>query len=356
MRDMSEGAREQLRHLTKTDADPRVRRRAQAVLLASEGHPLAEVARLFHTAAQRVRVWRERFAQEGRDGLHDRPRGGRPPKLGAAERAFLETALEQGPQAYGLPVTVWSIRDLQALLRRERGVEVSVDTVHRAVHELGYRYRRPRHDLTHRQDAEAVASAKRVLEWLPKKALLSLDDPIWSTWTNARSIPTPYLAQVWRRKGQPMKIPAAGEDQQFTVFGAVDYATGQIIWHTSARKGEDAFAAFLEHLAQQLPAADEPVVVVLDTVGSQKSRALRDCWQRYADRFQPFFLPAYAPQLNLIERLWRSLKAKLANHRWWNDRDRLQQATDTLLRQLTVHFHCAEGPAFLLVQDLCESA
>jgi hypothetical protein len=31
-------------------------------------------------------------------------------------------ALEQGPQAYGLPTTIWSIRDLQALLQRERGV------------------------------------------------------------------------------------------------------------------------------------------------------------------------------------------------------------------------------------------
>lgn len=203
MIEVDEARQEQLRHLTKTDADPRVRRRAQAILLASEGHPLSEVARLLHTAAQRVRVWGERFAREGRDGLADRPRGGRPPKLDERDRAFLEWALDQGPQAYGLPVTVWSIRDLQALLARERGVEVSVYTVHRAVHELGFRYRRPRHDLTHRQDAEAVASAKRVLEWLQKKALLRPDDPIWSTWTSARSIPTP----TWHRSGAARGSP-----------------------------------------------------------------------------------------------------------------------------------------------------
>lgn len=203
MLDVSEVTKEQLRHLTKTDADPRVRRRAQAVLLASEGHPLAAVARRFHTAAHRVRVWRERFEQEGRDGLRDRPRGGRPPKLDKTDLTYLETALEQGPQAYGLPVTVWSIRDLQALLQRERGAEVSGYTVHRAVHDLGYRYRRPRHDLTHRQDAEAVASAKRVLEWLQKKALLRPDAPIWSTWTNAQSIPTP----TWHRSGAARGSP-----------------------------------------------------------------------------------------------------------------------------------------------------
>jgi len=51
-----------------------------------------------------------------------------------------------------------------------------VYTVHRAVHALGYRYRRPRHDLTHRQDREAVATVATVLDWLQKKALLTPND------------------------------------------------------------------------------------------------------------------------------------------------------------------------------------
>ncbi len=67
-------------------------------------------------------------------------------------------------------MTVWSIRDLQALLAHERGVVVSVDTVHRAVRALGFRSRRPRHALTHRQDQAAVAAAQHVLEWLQKNS------------------------------------------------------------------------------------------------------------------------------------------------------------------------------------------
>ena len=191
-----------LRHLTKTDPDPRVRRRAHAVLLVEEGQSLASVARLFHTSAYRVHVWHGRFARDGRAGLLDRPRGGRPPILSDADRAFLEEALERGPQAYDLPMTIWSIRDLQALLVRERSITVSVDTVHRAVRELGFRSRRPRHDLTHRQDREAVAAAKHVLNWLQKKQLLSPNDPllsasIWSTWTSVKSTPT----RIWQRSG-----------------------------------------------------------------------------------------------------------------------------------------------------------
>jgi transposase len=152
-----------------------------------------------------------------------------------------------------------------------------------------------------------------------------------------------------------MRIPAAGDDRKCAVFGAVDYASGQVIFQLNARKGEDAFASFLEHLAQALP-ADEPAIVVLDNVGYHKSHALREQWRQLGDRLQPFFLPAYAPELNLIERLWRYLKAQLACHRWWNDLVHLQLATETLLANLEVHFHAADGPAFRLVQNFPESA
>jgi transposase len=99
-----------LRHLMRTDPDPRVRHRAHALLLVGEDQTVAAVARLFGTAGHRVRAWRERFLREGRAGLLDRPRRGRPPQLGAEDLVFLQQALEQGPQPYGLPITVWRSR------------------------------------------------------------------------------------------------------------------------------------------------------------------------------------------------------------------------------------------------------
>lgn len=191
---------EVLRRLTRTAPDARVRRRAHAVLLVAEGRPVLEVARLFKTAPHRVRAWRSRFREHGEGGLTDEPRRGRPPKLDAAALAFLREALEADPRAYGLPVTVWSIRDLRELLARRLGVEACVHTVWRTVQRLGYRYRRPRHDLRHRQDREAVASARHVLGWLQGKALPTPTHPTAcasSIWTSARSTAT----HGWRRSG-----------------------------------------------------------------------------------------------------------------------------------------------------------
>lgn len=126
-----------LRRLIKTDADPRVRQRAQAVLLVEQGHTLASVGRLLEMKPDRVRIWQRRYRAEGRTGLLDRSRRGRPPALDADAIGFVEAVLEQGPQAYGVPMTTWTLRDLQALLLRERGLRVSVCTLHRVVHALG---------------------------------------------------------------------------------------------------------------------------------------------------------------------------------------------------------------------------
>jgi hypothetical protein len=90
------------------------------------------------------------------------------------------------------------------------------------------------------------------------------------------------------------RIPTAGEDKKFTVFGALAYASGRVIWQVSARKGEQAFLAFLDHLAATFP-ADVPTVIVLDNFGYHNSHALRERWQALSARFFPFWLPAYAP-------------------------------------------------------------
>lgn len=187
---------DELRRLTRTDPDPRVRHRADALLLVAGGRPVAEAATQTRCSAKSIRAWRRRYLAEGRVGLADRPRPGRPPILDAAARQLLATALARTPLDYAYPVATWTAADLADLLGR-RGWAVHPATVYRALRAMGYRYRRPRHDLTHRRDAEAVASAKHVLTELQKRGLLPGLDSGLSTWMSATSTPIP----TWRASG-----------------------------------------------------------------------------------------------------------------------------------------------------------
>ncbi len=190
--------RSRLLALTKHDPDPGVRHRAH-VLIVALGQPSRQAAATAcDVSARSITRWAARFAAEGWDGLADRPRRGRPPKLPEAARELLGTALAQTPEAYGYPVTVWAIADLTDLLDRH-GWSVSAVTVNRTVHAMGYVYRRPRHDLRHRQDAEAVASAANTLAVLQKKGLISTVDSVSCISTSATFTPIP----TWYVAGNP---------------------------------------------------------------------------------------------------------------------------------------------------------
>jgi len=56
-------------------------RRAQAVRAVVAGHHVHAVSALLHFTNSALRKWGQRFASQGPQGLLDRPRSGRPPKV-----------------------------------------------------------------------------------------------------------------------------------------------------------------------------------------------------------------------------------------------------------------------------------
>jgi transposase len=149
-------------------------------------------------------------------------------------------------------------------------------------------------------------------------------------------------------------VPAAGADQRRAVFGALDYATGQLAWRIHDHKDGATFAALLEQIAQTWP--DDHLVLVLDNVSYHRSPAMRSWWAQQRGRIIPFWLPVYAPNLNLMERVWRFLKQNMACHRFWADVTGLETAAGTLLDRTQARFHTNHPPALRLVQNFCQSA
>ena len=149
-------------------------------------------------------------------------------------------------------------------------------------------------------------------------------------------------------------MPAAGKDRRRAVFGAVDYASGQVVWQLAAHKGGEAFVAFLARLARTWP--DEQLVLVMDNVSYHRAPAVRAWWAEQQGRITPFWLPVYTPNLNLMERVWRYLKQKLACHRFWADVAGLETAATMVLERTTARFHAHDGPSLRMRQNFCETA
>lgn len=197
-----------LQVLTRRDPSPQVRHRAHLLLTLIKAATWKEAAAYADTSERSLRRWQDRYLQEGRDGLCDRPRTGRPRKVTPDVEAIIVDALERSPLDVDIPMAVWSIPALQEHLRRQ-GWSFGRGTVYHAVHRLGYGYQRPRHDLHHRQDAEAVASAAHVLATLQKRGLLA-QDSVSSMPMSVTCIPIP----LWQRSGNDVDTNTPSRQQE----------------------------------------------------------------------------------------------------------------------------------------------
>jgi len=107
------------------ETDRRVHVRAQAVFLRGLGLSAGGVARLLGVHEVTVKRWLARYRREGREGLEDRPRRGRPPKLNGELREQLYQIVMLDPRLCGFNQERWTLRALRLYLKRRHGVEIS---------------------------------------------------------------------------------------------------------------------------------------------------------------------------------------------------------------------------------------
>jgi transposase len=107
----------------------RVFRRAQAVRDVVKGHRLQTVSATLALTYSALRKWGHRFAPQGPQGLVDRPRPGRPPKVTCELEKHLNRLIEQDPLEHGSVYSPWSCRELAAVLARETGVQLGRESV-----------------------------------------------------------------------------------------------------------------------------------------------------------------------------------------------------------------------------------
>ena len=143
-----------------------------------------------------------------------------------------------------------------------------------------------------------------------------------------------------------------------SVFGALEYRAGEVTTMTAPTADAVHFERFLEQVAARWP--DDHLMLVLDNASYHKTAAVRVWFAARAARITVVWLPTYSPQLNLIERVWRFVKRKLACHRWWRDLDRLTAHAQALLDATRATFAASTYPHIRLDwptgQHLCASA
>jgi transposase len=165
----------------RQDKRAEVRQRAMVIRLLHLGHKPETVAEQQMVSVPTIYNWHKLWRAQGIEGLANQPKTGRPSKATEAYCRTLEEVLEKEPSEFGYRFAIWTIDRLRAHLEKKTGILLSESRFRALLKKKGYRYRRPKHDLSHLQDKKAKTKAKQLLEEMKKRASETISNS--SLWT-----------------------------------------------------------------------------------------------------------------------------------------------------------------------------
>lgn len=284
--------------ITAPTTQQRVVCRSRIVLRAGEGKANHAIASELGVSRPTVLLWRQRFEEEGPEGLlHDRPRGSGKPRLSEQKvQAVVEATLHTKPKG----ATHWSVRSMA----KAQGISPAAVQRIWAAHGL-----KP-----HLVRTFKLSRDPRFLDKLRDVVGLYLNPPEHG------------LVLCFDEKGQIQALDRTqpglplkkGRAQTMThdykrhgttsLFVALNLLDGTVIGECMARHRHQEFLRFLKRLDHDMP-QDLDLHLILDNYQTHKHPVVTH-WLGRHPRFHLHFIPTSSSWLNLVERWLREITDK----------------------------------------------
>lgn len=275
--------------------EARLVQRAKIVLLCSEGVAIRKIAEKLDIRSNTAIVWRDRYLEEGLDGLHDRERPGKPVTYGESFRndvlRLLETPPPDGLASWDGPTiavhlkvskhAVWRLLRQEGIcLSRQRSWCVSTDPefVPKAADIIGLYLNPP---------ANAI-----VLSVDEKPSMQALERTTGYVKTSSGKIAR-GLKSTYKRHGT------------LNLFAALNVASGEIDGKMTTYKKRPDFQDFMDDVVAGYP-PERDIHVILDNYCIHKKN---DDWLNTHPNVFFHFTPTSASWLNQVE-IWFGIMSR----------------------------------------------
>ncbi len=314
-------------------------KRIHALLALAQGQSVSDVAEMRARGAQTVRDYRHQYLCKGMASLVDKAPPGRPSKLTKTQRQQLAEWIKASPQDVGYTSGCWNTPMIQDLIQRHFGVAYHPHSIATLLKKMGFSYQKARFVSDHLNEAKRLEWRhtrwpKMLRQAKQRKALLLFgDEASFAQWGS--------LSYTWAPKGQQPEVPTSGKRKAYKVFGLIDYFSGQLFYKAHAgRFNSESYKAFLLDVLSQ---TTQHGVVIHDGARYHTSKAMKVFFETHAERLTIEQLPAYSPDFNPIEHLWKKVKKEATHLKHFPEFTDLQYEVDRAL------LHCAQTPREITV-------
>lgn len=285
-----------LKELLKNHNEYRYRARAHSILLSSRKFAINKIADIYQVDRDTVSIWIDAWEKYGLVGIFDEPKSGRPTKLTKEEQQKAINYVHEEPR---------SIKQAVAKIEEIHGKTVSTKTVKRILKKGKQIWKRVRTSLSNKKNKQQFEIAQKEIAELKqkneqKKITLCYYDESGFTLV-------PKIPYAWQKVNETIEIPSS-RSKSFNVLGLLSpntYFESIVIEGTVTA---DIVINYFDEFAKSLT---QETWVILDNAPTHKSEAFQARITEWKNKnLYLYFLPAYSPELNLIEILWRFIKYK----------------------------------------------
>jgi transposase len=321
-------------------------KRIHVLLALAQGQSVSDVAEMLSVGEQTVRDYRNQYLFKGMASLVYQAPPGRPSKLPKTQRQQLAQWIKASPQDSGYTSGCWNTPMIQDLTWRHFGVVYHPHSLATLRKNMGFSYQKARFVSDHLSEAKRLAWRqtrwpKILRQAKQRKALLLFgDEASFAQWGS--------LSYTWAPQGHQPEVPTSGKRKAYKVFGLIDYFSGRFFYKAHAgRFNSQSYAAFLLDVLSQ---TTQPIVVIQDGARYHTSKAMQTFFETHADRLTIEQLPAYSPDFNPIEHLWKKVQKEATHLKHFPEFSDLQQEVDRAL----LHFAQTPSEITVLMTRYCE--
>jgi transposase len=273
--------------------------------MLERGESADDLARILNVSRASLFAWQSDYREYGEAGLKTKKTRGPDSKLTSEQMSSLYALLVGcDPRQLSFGLALWTRAMIQELIGRRLGVRLSVAGVGRVLRQLGMSPQRPLYK-TYQQNPELVERWKS--EEYPKIVKEAKDADAIIYFADEAAIGTHYHAgTTWAPVGQTPTVKHTGAKKSAFMVSAVN-RQGHLRFQLFDKgiKAED-FKAFCKRLMSD--SDGRPVYLILDNSRVHRAKLLKKFADDSNGMLKLFFPPAYSPELNPDEWVWKNVK------------------------------------------------
>lgn len=317
---LSPSQRQTLRTAHKLEKNRRFADRIKAVLAVDAGEPVSLVAKILLVDETTVRRYIEAFAEEGLEGLANNKHPGALPRLSVKELDLLDLWVEE--QAPG------SVQEVRDFILKEFEVEYCRSQVNSLLKKMGFSYVKPKLRPALAKDDE---QEKFKIFYSNLKASLQKDELIYFG-DGAHPLHNSKPSYGWMRKGAPRVLKTNPGRNRLNFHGAVSAQGPRILVQEVKKMNSEEVLRLFAALERRHPTSRR-IHFICDNASYYRSEKVAR-WLKNS-RIKIHYLPAYSPNLNLAERIWKLFRREVMNNQFYESFYDFRKACGSYFRRLS---------------------